>query len=67
MFMTLPEVAFFTQIDRRARFMKDFTLELIWAKAQMAITAIGGWLGYFVGGIDGMMIALAMVRSCLCP
>ena len=41
--------------------MKDFTLELIWAKAQMAITAIGGWLGYFVGGIDGMMIALIVL------
>ena len=41
--------------------MKDFTIELVWAKAQMAITAIGGWLGYFVGGIDGMMIALIVL------
>ena len=41
--------------------MKDFTIELIWAKAQMAIAAIGGWLGYFVGGIDGMMIALIVL------
>ena len=43
--------------------MKDFTIELVWAKAQMAITAIGGWLGYFVGGIDGMMIALIVLMA----
>jgi hypothetical protein len=27
-------------------------------KLQMALTAIGGWLGYFMGGMDGLMIAL---------
>ena len=41
--------------------MKDFQIELIWAKVQIAITAIGGWVGYFVGGIDGMMIALIVL------
>ena len=29
----------------------------------MAITAIGGWLGYFVGGMDGMLIALVVLMS----
>lgn len=38
--------------------MKDFTIDIVWSKIQMAITAIGGWLGYFLGGMDGMMIAL---------
>ena len=38
--------------------MKDFSMELIWAKIQMAAAMIGGWLGYFLGGMDGLMIAL---------
>ena len=38
--------------------MKDFSMELIWAKIQMAAAMIGGWLGYFLGGLDGLMSAL---------
>ena len=38
--------------------MRNFSIDLIWAKIQIAITAIGGWLGYFLGGIDSLMIAL---------
>ena len=38
--------------------MRDFSIDLIWAKIQMAITAVGGWLGYFVGGVDGLMTTL---------
>ena len=38
--------------------MRDFSIDLIWAKIQIAITAIGGWLGYFLGGLDGLLIAL---------
>jgi len=38
--------------------MRDFTIDLVWAKLQMAISVIGGWLGYFVGGVDGLMTAL---------
>ena len=38
--------------------MKDFSMELIWAKIQMAAAMIGGWLGYLLGGLDGLMIAL---------
>jgi len=40
--------------------MRDFSIDLVWAKLQMAFTAIGGWLGYFVGGVDGLMTALIM-------
>ena len=38
--------------------MRNFSIDLIWAKIQIAITAISGWLGYFLGGIDGLMLAL---------
>ena len=38
--------------------MRDFSIDLIWAKIQMAIAAVGGWLGYFLGGVDGLLIAL---------
>ena len=43
--------------------MRDFSIDLIWAKIQIAITAIGGWLGYFLGGIDGLMIALMIFMA----
>ena len=38
--------------------MRDFHIDLIWTKIQIAITALGGWLGYFLGGLDGLLIAL---------
>ena len=38
--------------------MRDFSIDLIWTKLQIAITAIGGWLGYVLGGMDGLLIAL---------
>ena len=38
--------------------MRDFSIDLVWAKLQMACTAIGGWLGYFLGGMDGLLTAL---------
>ncbi len=43
--------------------MRDFSVDLIWTKVQIAITAIGGWVGYFVGGMDGMLIALIVLMS----
>lgn len=33
--------------------MKEF-----WNTIQVIIAAIGGWLGYFLGGCDGLLIAL---------
>ena len=41
--------------------MKEFTIELVWTKVQAAITLLGGWLGYFVGGMDGMLKALIIM------
>lgn len=38
--------------------MQSFSIHLIWAKIQMAIAVVGGWLGYFVGGVDGLLAAL---------
>ena len=43
--------------------MRDFSIDLIWAKIQFAFTAIGGWLGFFVGGLDGMLIALIIFMA----
>ena len=43
--------------------MSDFSIDLIWAKVQIAITALGGWLGYFLGGMDGLMIALIVLMT----
>ena len=41
--------------------MRDFSIDLVWAKLQVAFAAIGGWLGFFLGGLDGMLIALIIV------
>lgn len=38
--------------------MRDFSIDLVWTKIQLAFTAIGGWLGAYLGGVDGLMIAL---------
>ena len=35
--------------------MKEF-----WNMIQFVFTAIGGWLGYFLGGCDGLIIALVV-------
>ena len=35
--------------------MKEF-----WNLCQLVFTAVGGWLGYFLGGCDGLLIALAV-------
>mgnify|MGYP002529571352 CR=1 FL=1 len=43
--------------------MRDFSIDLIWTKIQIAVSAIGGWLGYFLGGMDGMLIALIVLMS----
>ena len=43
--------------------MRDFRIDLIWTKIQIAASAIGGWLGYFLGGVDGLMIALIVFMA----
>ena len=45
---------------KRGYTMRDFNIDLIWTKLQIAITAIGGWLGYVLGGMDGLLIALVV-------
>ncbi len=35
--------------------MKEF-----WSTIQLVFAAIGGWLGYFLGGCDGLLIALVV-------
>lgn len=43
--------------------MRNFSIDIVWAKIQMAVAAIGGWLGYFLGGLDGLMIALIVFMA----
>ena len=38
--------------------MKEF-----WNTVQFVFTAVGGWLGYFLGGCDGLLIALVMFAA----
>lgn len=40
--------------------MRDFTIDILWSKLQMGFTAIGGWLGYFLGGMDGLLYTLLL-------
>ena len=39
--------------------MRDFTIDLLWTKVQIAFTALGGWLG----GADGLMTALIVLMA----
>lgn len=43
--------------------MRNFSIDLIWTKVQIAVTGLGGWLGYFIGGVDGMMITLIVLMA----
>ena len=43
--------------------MRNFSIDLVWAKIQTAITALGGWLGYYLGGMDGLLIALLVFMT----
>ena len=43
--------------------MRDFSIDIIWAKIQAAITALGGWLGLFLGGVDGLLYALIIFAA----
>lgn len=37
--------------------------KLIWSKIQMALTCVGGVLGMFLGGMDGLLIALVVLMA----
>ena len=43
--------------------MRDFSIDLLWARIQAAVTALGGWIGWFLGGVDGMLIALIVLMA----
>lgn len=44
-------------MERRSN-MKEF-----WNLCQLIFTALGGWLGYFLGGCDGLILALVIFVS----
>lgn len=44
---------FHTKISKEERTMKEF-----WNTIQLIFSAVGGWLGYFLGGCDGLLYAL---------
>ena len=37
---------------------EDKTIKEFWNAIQFVFTAVGGWLGYFLGGCDGLLYAL---------
>lgn len=43
--------------------MRNFSVEIVWAKIQIFVTALGGWLGWFAGGMDGLMTALLVFAA----
>ena len=43
--------------------MRDFSIDLVWTKIQTAVTLLGGWLGYYLGGMDGLLIALLVFMA----
>ena len=43
--------------------MRDFSIDLLWTKIQAACAAVGGWLGYFLGGLDGLLVALIVFMA----
>ena len=57
------EAGFSIPIFKEELIMRNFSIDIIWAKIQMAVAAIGGWLGYFLGGMDGLMIALIIFMA----
>jgi len=40
--------------------MEELIMKEFWNGIQFVFTMVGGWLGYFLGGCDGLLIALVM-------
>ena len=38
--------------------MRPFIIKEFWNTIQLIFTAVGGWLGWFLGGCDGLLYAL---------
>ena len=39
---------------------EDFSMKEFWNMIQAVFTMVGGWLGYFLGGCDGLLFALVV-------
>lgn len=44
--------------------MEGYVMKEFWNTIQLIFTGIGGWLGYFLGGCDGLLIALVIFAVC---
>lgn len=40
--------------------MEDFVMKEFWNICQAIFTGVGGWLGWFLGGCDGLLYALVL-------
>ena len=52
-------LVFIPNCDKCVPGMKEF-----WNTLQLIFTAVGGWIGYFLGGCDGLLIALLIFVVC---
>lgn len=43
--------------------MEVYNMKEFWTTIQLVFAGIGGWLGYFLGGCDGLLIALAVFAT----
>ena len=44
--------AAFSYIEKKK---EDFSMKEFWNMIQVVFTMLGGWIGYFVGGCDGLL------------
>lgn len=45
--------------------MRDITIDLVWTKLQIFVTALGGFLGWYLGGNDGLLGPGKLVLACI--
>ena len=43
---------------------EEFLMKEFWNTLQLVFAAVGGWLGYFLGGCDGLLYALLIFVVC---